>query len=87
MQQVRSQTGSSAVIIIVACTVVVMIGLSGAMALIRSNNADKDRASTDTKTTGEITNFKECAAAGNPVQESYPERCTTEDGKSFVNTP
>ena len=32
----------------------------------------------------EITNFDECVAAGNPVQESYPERCMTKDGKSFT---
>ncbi|MCB9362618.1 hypothetical protein H6504_04230 [Candidatus Woesearchaeota archaeon] len=32
----------------------------------------------------EITNFEECVAAGNPVMESYPEQCRTEDGKLFV---
>ena len=31
-----------------------------------------------------ITNFKECAAAGNPVMESYPEQCRTPDGRLFV---
>ncbi|HEY1041193.1 MAG TPA: GerMN domain-containing protein [Candidatus Paceibacterota bacterium] len=31
-----------------------------------------------------ITNFEECVAAGNPIQESYPERCTTPDGLSFT---
>jgi glyoxylase-like metal-dependent hydrolase (beta-lactamase superfamily II) len=30
-----------------------------------------------------ITNFKECAAAGNPVMESYPRQCTA-DGQTFV---
>ena len=30
-----------------------------------------------------ITNFEECAAAGNPVMESYPEQCMA-DGKVFV---
>lgn len=28
--------------------------------------------------------FEECAAAGYPVTESYPRRCTTPDGTSFV---
>jgi hypothetical protein len=34
----------------------------------------------------EITNFQECAAAGYPIMESYPERCSTPDGRSFTNT-
>lgn len=32
-----------------------------------------------------ITNFRQCVAAGNPVQESYPEVCVTQDGRSFAN--
>ncbi len=32
-----------------------------------------------------ITNFDECAAAGFPIMESYPERCATPDGRTFVN--
>lgn len=32
-----------------------------------------------------ITNFEECVAAGNPVMESYPEQCRTQDGQLFVN--
>lgn len=28
---------------------------------------------------GGITNFEECAAAGNPVMESYPRRCRAGD--------
>tara|TARA_Y100000310_G_scaffold292870_1_gene321992 strand:- start:4331 stop:5314 length:984 start_codon:yes stop_codon:yes gene_type:complete len=32
----------------------------------------------------QITNFKECADAGNPVMESYPRQCRTPDGKTFV---
>jgi len=31
-----------------------------------------------------ITNFEECAAAGNPIMESYPEQCRTSDGRLFV---
>ena len=30
-----------------------------------------------------ITSFDECVEAGNPIMESYPERCYAE-GKSFV---
>jgi hypothetical protein len=32
----------------------------------------------------QITNFKECADAGNPIMESYPQQCRTPDGKTFV---
>ncbi len=32
-----------------------------------------------------ITNFEECAAAGNPIMESYPEQCRTPDGRLFVH--
>lgn len=31
-----------------------------------------------------ITNFEECAAAGNPVMESYPRQCRAPDGQLFV---
>lgn len=32
---------------------------------------------------GNITNFKECVAAGNPVMETYPRQCNA-DGRNFV---
>jgi len=32
----------------------------------------------------EPTTFEECAAQGNPIMESYPRQCRTEDGKTFV---
>src|SRR3989344_3635208 len=32
-----------------------------------------------------ISNFDECATAGFPIMESYPERCATPDGRTFVN--
>jgi hypothetical protein len=31
-----------------------------------------------------ITSFEECAAAGYPVMESYPARCTTPVGTTFT---
>lgn len=31
----------------------------------------------------EIMSFAECAAAGNPVMESYPRQCKTPDGQTF----
>jgi len=36
------------------------------------------------KDTDGIHSFEECAAAGNPVMESYPRQCRTPDGKHFV---
>jgi len=31
-----------------------------------------------------IENFDDCVAAGNPVMESYPQQCRTENGQTFV---
>jgi len=31
-----------------------------------------------------ISSFEECAAAGYPVMESYPEQCRTPDGRTFT---
>lgn len=31
-----------------------------------------------------ITNFEECAKAGNAIMESYPRQCRTADGQLFV---
>lgn len=31
-----------------------------------------------------INDFESCAAAGNPIQESYPATCRTSDGRSFT---
>jgi hypothetical protein len=35
--------------------------------------------------TTSINSYADCAAAGYPIQESYPEQCRTPDGKSFTN--
>lgn len=32
----------------------------------------------------DITSFDDCARAGYPIMESYPERCRTPDGRSFT---
>lgn len=78
----RSQAGSSKSIILVACSVVILIGLSGALALVRSTSQNKDNAYKDTN----INSFEECVEAGNPVQEKHPETCTTKNGKTFTKT-
>lgn len=38
---------------------------------------------TRNDTAGQVTNFEECVAAGNPVMESYPRQCRHE-GELFV---
>lgn len=32
----------------------------------------------------EISSFEDCAAAGYPIMESYPEQCQTPDGRTFA---
>ncbi len=32
-----------------------------------------------------IANYDDCVAAGNPVMESYPSQCRTQDGRTFVD--
>lgn len=36
------------------------------------------------KSAAKINSFDECAAAGYPIQESYPERCSVPGGQSFT---
>lgn len=31
-----------------------------------------------------VSTFEECAAAGYPIMEIYPEQCRTPDGRNFV---
>lgn len=33
----------------------------------------------------DVNSFDECVAAGNPVQESFPEVCVTPTGQRFTN--
>lgn len=32
-----------------------------------------------------IGSFEDCALAGYPIMETYPEQCRTPDGRTFVN--
>ena len=38
---------------------------------------------TEVVTITKVNNFEECLLAGYPVQESYPRRCVSPDGKAF----
>lgn len=33
-----------------------------------------------------IKNYTDCSNAGFPIQETYPERCRTSDGRTFINS-
>lgn len=58
--------------IVVVLVSVILITVAGA---IVSNNQNLA-----------INSFADCEAAGLPIQESYPRRCTTTDGRSFTET-
>ena len=60
-------------IIIGLIIVVVVIVIGAVFFLFSEKGAVKD-----------IQSFEDCAANGFPVQESYPRRCITPDGRSFV---
>lgn len=51
----------------------------------RISVAQRTNPGENTQKTIPATSFEECKSAGNPIQESYPERCVTPDGKSFTN--
>lgn len=54
--------------------IIVSLAIIGGVYLLNSVPADS---------TG-ITNYEECAAAGFPILETYPEQCKTLDGRTFV---
>lgn len=56
---------------------VVLVIIAGLL-LALSNIAKQNRVLS-------VNSFAECAAAGYPIMESYPERCATPDGRSFTN--
>lgn len=57
--------------------IVVLVVLS-ALWLVFSTLAQNQRVAA-------ISTFNECARAGYPIMESYPEQCATPDGRTFVN--
>lgn len=65
---------------LIAGTSVLAAGLGIGAAAI-SSSVDSPGAQTNSG----ITNFNECVAAGNPVQESFPRQCVNpETGESFI---
>ena len=57
---------------------IIVLVIAGAAWWLYGNNKN------DTNPNPVITSFAECAAAGYPIAESYPEQCRTPDGRVFV---
>src|SRR5688572_17846269 len=61
---------------LVGCLLLIICVLAGILiALVINRNTSPVR---------QINSYEECAAAGYPIMESYPERCITPDGRSFT---
>lgn len=58
--------------------VLVVLVIVAGLLMALSNIAKQQRLAS-------IGTFEECALAGYPIMESYPERCATPDGRTFVN--
>lgn len=67
---------------VLAVAILCAIG-GGAWLLLKS---DKPTENSSNQNVDTITSYDECAAAGYPVQESYPEKCSVPGGQTFVNT-
>jgi uncharacterized protein (UPF0333 family) len=64
-----------------ALLVLIVLAAIGGVSYYVIKKNDNTANQTDKKAT--ITNFDECAAAGNPVMESYPEQCSA-NGQTFI---
>lgn len=66
-------------------TWIVLLGLVGlSCSFISGFGNTPTPPPTDTPEPPAITNFDECVQAGNPVMESYPRQCRTQDGQTFT---
>jgi Tfp pilus assembly protein PilX len=74
------QKGFSAVIVLVLVLVIAVIGFAGWKIFLQE---DKKTLVETPKQSTQISNFEECAAAGNPIMETYPEQCMA-DGKTYT---
>lgn len=54
--------------------IIIFLAIGAGLIWFNKENALKDK----------INSFEECAVAGYPIMESYPEQCRTPDGKIFV---
>lgn len=63
-------------LLMVLIGIIVAIAFVMVLALAVKNPANVDES---------INSFKQCADAGYPIQESFPERCVTPKGQVFIN--
>jgi eight-cysteine-cluster-containing protein len=64
-------------VVVVTLTTTVVLAL-----IFLGSMRDNEESSADDSV--QIDSFADCVAAGNPVQESFPRVCTSEDGSTFV---
>lgn len=84
MKMSKNRAGFSPIHILLV--LVVIAGLVAAGWLVYKRNSDKKDGEASNDIQLSISNFNDCKSAGYPIQESYPERCVTPDGKSFTNS-
>lgn len=66
-------------------SVVIVLAFVGLAAYGAWQNSNRSSVSVgDNFQDKDINSFEDCAAAGYPIQESYPEQCTTSDGRHFT---
>lgn len=58
--------------------ILILLSIAAALLMQISSKAKEHRLLS-------IDTFEECALAGYPIMESYPEQCRTPDGRTFTN--
>jgi hypothetical protein len=61
--------------------IVIIAGVAG-LVIVQQNSQKQEPTETGTSTA--VTNFQECVDAGNPVMESFPRQCRSENGETFT---
>ena len=79
--KISNQKGFGVVQIFLLIIVIVSVGLAGRY--VYNKQRDK-KDSSPQASAKQLTSFKECVDAGNPVMESFPEQCRA-DGQTFTN--
>lgn len=77
----NAQKGFSHIAIVCTVAILGIITFTGWRVYQNSNKQTSDNSSSNNSK--QISNFEECVAAGNPVLESYPEKCTA-NGKTYT---
>jgi len=82
----QMQNGIAAKDVVCKSGLAIMIRSSGDAVCVKPSTAEKltKRGWGLIPEESSIDSFEKCAAAGNPVMESYPRQCRTSEGKHFV---